>query len=145
MKSSPVAALAIEHGTRGLAFVRNRVLLALLVCALAAALGLAFLTVAPNRLVSGTGVALGELLSGARLALGLPAAGLLLAVLAPPSRGATHVLVALLAALLLAGLVGLAGDAAALRSASLPAIARVSFGGGFWVLALLAWLAAADA
>ena len=144
MSSSPVAALAIEHGARGPAFVRNRVLLALLVCALAAALGLAFLTVAPNRLVSGTGVALHELLTGTRLALGLPGAGLLLAVLAPPSRGG-HALVAVLAALLLAGLVGLAGDEAVLRSASLPAIARVSFGGGFWVLALLAWLAAADA
>jgi osmoprotectant transport system permease protein len=40
---------------------------------------------------------------------------------------------------------GLAGSEAAQQSATLPSLARVSFGGGFWVLTLLAWLAASDA
>jgi len=139
-----VAALAIEQGARGFGFVRNRVLCALVVAGVAAALGLAFVTVAPNRLVSGTGITLPGLLVGARALLLLPAAWLMLAVLTPPSR-AVHASVTVSGALLLAGLVWLAGDEAAAQSARLASIARVSLGGGFWVLAVLAWLAAADA
>jgi osmoprotectant transport system permease protein len=129
----------------------------LLVVALAAASSLAFLTVAPNRLVTGTGVALPALwaavdgagwpatwLAAWGAALLLPTAGLLAAVWLPPSR-AVHAAVAGAAAALVATLVALAGAAAAQRAATLPEIARVSLGGGFWVLALLAWLAASDA
>jgi osmoprotectant transport system permease protein len=49
------------------------------------------------------------------------------------------------AAVLLVGLVALAGASAALQSAALPALARVSLGSGFWLALLLAWAAYADA
>jgi osmoprotectant transport system permease protein len=78
------------------------------------------------------------------MALLLPTAVLLAAVWLPPSR-AVHAAAAVAAAALVAALVALAGAAAAGRAAALPDIARVSLGGGFWVLALLAWLAASDA
>jgi osmoprotectant transport system permease protein len=120
------------------------VLAALLIGGLGAAIGLAFLTVAPNRLVSGTGLALHELLGPAHAILGLPFAGLVLAVFVRPSR-AIHAAVVVSAALLLAGLVWLAGAEAARQSGTSPSLTRVSLGGGFWVVVLLIWLMAADA
>ena len=139
--ASPVAALAMAQGAR---VVHNRVLLLLLLAALSAALGLAFISVAPNRLVSGTGVPLHALMSDARLLLWLPAAGLACAVFVTPTA-ALHAAVTLVASLTLAGLAWLAGHEAALQSAQMSSLTRVSLGGAFWVLALLAWLAAADA
>jgi osmoprotectant transport system permease protein len=124
--------------------VRHRVLLVLLLAALPAVLGLAFVSVAPNRLVSGAGVPLVELMSGARHALWAPVAVLAAAVFMPTSR-AVQAVVAVAAALLLVGLCWLAGHEAALQSATRSSLARVSLGGGFWVLVLLAWLAACDA
>jgi osmoprotectant transport system permease protein len=139
-----VPALALERGGRGAAWIHNRVLAALLVGALCAAIGLAFLTVAPNRLVSGTGLNLRGLLSPAHAILGLPFAGLVLAIFMRPSR-AIHAAVVVSAALLLAGLVWLAGAEAARQSAASSTLTRVSLGGGFWAVALLVWLMAADA
>ena len=55
-------------------FVRNRVLLVLIVAGLLAGSGLAFLTAAPNRLVTGTGIRLDACLGGWRASLLLPAA-----------------------------------------------------------------------
>ena len=139
--ASPVAALATAQGAR---VVHNRVLSVLLLAALAAVLGLAFVSVAPNRLVSGRGVPLHALMSDARLLLWLPAAALAGAIFVTPTA-ALHAAVALLASLTLAGLAWLAGHEAALQSASMSGLARVSLGGAFWVLALLVWLATADA
>ena len=124
--------------------VRQRVLAVLLVLLFAALLGLPTLTIAPNRLVTGQGVALQSLLAGAWWGLLAPVALLLAAVFAPPRR-TVHAAVALAATALLAGLVALAGAEAAHRSALLPTLARVSLGGGFWLAVLLAWAAAADA
>jgi osmoprotectant transport system permease protein len=123
----------------------TRPVLALLAAALIwVLLGLPFLTMAPNRLVTGQGVPLSELLSGA--GWGLPVAVLLLAAAAwaPPSHR-LQVAIALLSAALLVGLVALAGSAAAQRAAQLPALARVSLGGGFWLGLLLVWAMVADA
>ena len=53
MSVAPVVTLATQRSTP---VVRNRVLCVLVLAALVAALGLAFVSVAPNRLVSGTGV-----------------------------------------------------------------------------------------
>jgi osmoprotectant transport system permease protein len=139
-----VAALALTQRGPGAAWIHNRVLATLLLGALFAALGLAFLSVAPNRLVSGTGLGLRELASPAHAVLGLPFAGLVLAIFVRPSR-AVHAAVVVSAALLLAGLVWLAGAEAARQSAASPALTRVSLGGGFWAVALLVWLMAADA
>jgi osmoprotectant transport system permease protein len=139
-----VAALALENGAQAAPSVRNRVLLLLLLVALPALFALAFVSVAPNRLVSGTGVPLVGVANEARHALWVPVVLLALATFTPSARW-VHAGVAVVASLLLAGLWWLAGSEAARQSALLPGLARVSLGGGFWLLALLAWLAAADA
>ncbi|MEO6321285.1 MAG: ABC transporter permease [Polaromonas sp.] len=140
--------------------VKNRVLLLLVAVGIAAATGLAFLTHAPNRLVSGVGISLSDVLRGSE---GSKQALMLLATLGPvlllgavlfmrPRRG-LHILVALAASALLTDLVWLAASHAR-QLASIAAdpasglsagIERTSFGGAFWVLAALSWLAAADA
>ena len=134
--------------------VKNRVLLLLVGAGIAAALGLAFLTHAPNRLVAGTGISLADIVSGIdglnigqRLIL-LPALLLVAGVFMRPARS-THVVVGVAATLLLAGLVWLAADHAnrLAGAASGPAssMARTSFGGAFWLLAALSGLVATDA
>ncbi|MES2959995.1 MAG: ABC transporter permease [Pseudomonadota bacterium] len=140
----PVAALAPGQGVRTAPFIRNRVLLVLLLAAVLAAAGLAFVSVAPNRLVSGVGVRLHALTAPEVPLLWLPLAALVLGMLAPPTR-LTQALVAAAAAIGLAGLTWLAGREAALQATQLSGLARVSLGGAFWIMALLAWLAAADA
>jgi osmoprotectant transport system permease protein len=139
--SSIPAALAATPRTP---VIHNRVLLAIVLAALLAAFTMAFVSVAPNRLVSGNGVLLRGLLSAGRQALWLPAGLLLLAAFMPPSRW-LHGTVAVTAAVLLTVLLWLAGSEATLQSNALSSLARVSLGGGFWVLTLLCWLAAADA
>ena len=125
-------------------FVRQPVLALLVAAMIAVLLGLPFLSVAPNRLVTGQGVPLAALLEGAWW--GLLAPGVLLAAAAwVPPRPALHVATVVAAAALLVALVALAGAAAAQRSAQLPALARVSLGGGFWLALLLAWAMLADA
>jgi osmoprotectant transport system permease protein len=128
----------------GTPLVRNRVLLAIVLVGWLAALGMAFVSVAPNRLVSGNGVALHALTSSGRHALWLPAVLLTVAAFVPSSRWG-HSVVAVAAAVLLAGLTWLAGSEAVQQSSALSPLTRVSLGGGFWVLALMAWLAACDA
>ena len=128
----------------GRRWVRNRVLGLLVIGAIGAALSLAFVTVAPNRLVSGSAVPLQSLMVAAPWGLWAAATVLVVAVFMPATQ-LTQVAVALAAALLFAGLAGLAGSEAARRSAGLPALARVSLGGGFWLMLLMAWLAFADA
>ncbi len=145
--------------------VKNRVLCALVLAGIAAALGLAFLTHAPNRLVAGTGISLAHVVRvvgetdgfhvGRGLALLLtllltllPALLLVAGVFMRPARG-THVVVGVAATLLPAGLVWLAADHATRLAATAPdtasGIARTSFGGAFWLLAALSWLVATDA
>lgn len=146
MSAAPLAALAMAPGVPA-SIIRHRVLAVLMLAALPALFALAFVNVAPNRLVSGSGVPLVALAGETHPGLGALAAmlaGLVLAVFAPAARW-VHAGVAIAAALLLVGLAWLAGAEAARQSASLSSLARVSLGGGFWWLALLAWLAAADA
>ncbi|MBL8325119.1 MAG: ABC transporter permease [Rubrivivax sp.] len=134
---------------------RERLLPLLVVLALAATFGLAFVTVAPNRLVSGRGLALLEWLgrpeglagggmAGVAAALRwalvlIPPLMLAAAALRPPSR-ARHAVVAVAASAWLAAWTALAGDAAAALRPQ-----RVAFGPGYWFVALLAGLMAADA
>jgi osmoprotectant transport system permease protein len=136
-----VAALAVEQSA---ALVRNRVLMVLVLAALTVAFAMPFVSVAPNRLVSGSGLRLQELSASGGAMLWLPAALLSLAVFAPSVRS-TQALVAVSASLLLAALAWLAGREAAAQAATLSSLARTSVSGGFWLLALFAWLAAADA
>jgi osmoprotectant transport system permease protein len=141
VSAAPAATLAMTQRTP---VVHNRVLLAIVLAAFVAAFAMSFVSVAPNRLVSGNGVPLHGLMSVGRQALALPAAMLLLAVFLSPTRW-LHAAVAVTAALLLTALLWLAGSEATQQSSTLSPLARVSLGGGFWVLALLCWLAAADA
>ncbi|MBC7444095.1 MAG: ABC transporter permease [Polaromonas sp.] len=135
--------------------VKNPVLLLLAAIGTAAAWSLAFLTHAPNRLVSGAGISLAEVLSGSPPTLALlgvagPALLVVAGIVLPPRRS-THAGVLAAATALLAGLVwlaarhaaGLDGDTG--DSGGTGGIARTSFGGAFWVLAAVAWLAAGDA
>jgi osmoprotectant transport system permease protein len=124
--------------------VKNRVLLVLVACAVAAAWGLAFVTVAPNRLVTGTAIPLPQVLDPRRDVLLLPAAILLLGVFLP-QRPRTHAAVAAAATLLCFGLTWLAGAYAARLAETASAASRVALGGGYWVLVLVAWFAAVDA
>ncbi|MGH8830372.1 MAG: ABC transporter permease [Polaromonas sp.] len=141
--------------------VKNRVLCALVLAGIAAALGLAFLTHAPNRLVAGTSISLAHVVhvvgetDGVHVGRGLallltllltllPALLLVAGVFMRPARG-THVVVGVAATLLPAGLVWLAADHATRLAATAPDIARTSFGGAFWLLAALSWLVATDA
>ena len=148
MSAAPAPALALAAGARPGRWLHNRVLALLLASGLAAALGGAFLTLAPNRLVTGQGLALAGLLVGGWRWLLAPAALLVLAVFLP-AQHRTQAAVALAASTLLAGLVALAGtEATRLLAGAAPAaapLARVSLGSSFWVLATLTWLAASDA
>lgn len=128
---------------RRVKFVRNRVLLVLILGGTLAGWGLAFLTTAPNRLVTGMGIRLETLLVGWRFSLLLAAAALAVGAFLPQVRR-THVAMAIAAMLLLAGWVWLAGTHAHLLADTGSAISRTSFGGGFWLLVFLSWLAAAD-
>lgn len=129
--------------SRSMKFVANRVLLVLVAGGVLAGCALAFLTTAPNRLVTGTGIRLDTLLTGWRLSLLLPAAVLALGIFLSQVRR-THVITTIAAALLLAGWVWLAGAHAHRLAQIDSAISRTSLGGAFWLLVFLSWLAAAD-
>lgn len=124
--------------------VRNRVLLVLLLAGMLAASSLAFLTLAPNRLVSGAPFGLGAAHHGGALILVLPGALLALGAFLP-QRPALHAMTAAAAAGLLLLLVRLAGSEAAVLAQTMPSVARVSLGGAFWVLLIAAALALSDA
>jgi len=133
-----------------MAWVKNRVLAVLVLAGLAAALGLPFLTHAPNRLVSGNGIALSQLISDPAgppmdiwLAL-LPALLLAAAIFMRPARR-TQTAVYLAATLFLTGLAALAAHHATQLADQSGVIARTSLGAAFWLLAAFSWLAATDA
>lgn len=125
--------------------VKNRVLLTLVFLLLLSGSGLAFLSHAPNRLVSGQGISLASLLHGYTFFVLLPV--ILLVVSAFLTLfGRSHLLVMLLAEILLAALVWLAGyTAVQLTGGNEDSIARTSLGGGFWAAAALCLLIASDA
>lgn len=107
---------------------------------LAAALGLSFLSHAPNRLASGRAIGLIEL---APALLTLPLLLLIMSVCLPPTRR-WQLASALGNAALLLGLMWTAGNAAMQLAQGAP-LARTSLGAGFWVLAAVCLLAIADA
>jgi len=126
-------------------FVKNRVLLTLVILLIAAGAGLAFLSHAPNRLVSGQSISFFRLLNGPGALLLLPVMLQLLFSFLPPSRRNT-LLVMLLAEVLLFGMTALAGHTAVtLAGGDEDSVARTSLGGGFWACAALSLLIASDA
>ncbi len=133
-----------------MAWVKNRVLAVLALAGLVAALGLPFLTHAPNRLVSGTGISLAQLIrdsAGHPMGLGLtllPALLLVAAIFMRPARR-TQTAVYVAATLFLTGLAALAAHHATQLAGQSGAIARTSLGAASWLLAAFSWLAATDA
>lgn len=124
--------------------VRNPVLLTLLILLAAGAIGLPFLTHAPNRLLSGRPIFLSAIENGARWLALLPALPLLAGPFLP-TRRPYCLAVAAGAAVLIPAVVWLAGkEASALVSASSPA-ARTGLGAGFWVIVIASALAYLDA
>ena len=106
--------------------------------------GIGFVAVAPNRLLSGEPIGLFAAcdwrISFAIAALGI---ALLATALVPPSR-ILHRAAALLAVALLLLLLAASGQAAASLATTAPALARVSLGAAFWILAGAASLAIID-
>jgi osmoprotectant transport system permease protein len=124
--------------------LRNRVLLLLILAALAAALGLAFLTHAPNRLLSGRPISLAAAVGGAGVLPLIPGL-VLLAGPFLPQRRIVHAIVAAAAVAFILALLWFAGTAAEALADTAPPSARTSFGGGFWLLFLCTILALIDA
>ena len=123
--------------------LHNPVHLLLVIVAIVAATNLPLLTYAPNRLLSGQGILLSQLAARYWL-LALPALPLLAAPWLRPSR-LTYIVLFISAAALSGGLLALAGHEAQLRSGEADSLARISFGGAFWLLLLTTWLQLAEA
>jgi osmoprotectant transport system permease protein len=122
----------------------NHVLPVLVVVAAVAVAILGFVTVAPNRLVSGRAVALWLAADpGLSVAVALLGAVLLAAACVSPRRAVHHATIVIAAALVLL-ILAAAGRAAATLMTSAPPAMRVSLGAGFWVLLGAAGLAVLD-
>jgi osmoprotectant transport system permease protein len=136
---------AIGAGTRFPAIrVHNHVLLVLVIVATVAVATLGFVTVAPNRLISGRPAAL-WLAADPRfgVAIALLGALLLAAAFVPPRRELHFAAAAIVAVLFLLVLAAAGQSAAALMTSASPAT-RVSLGAGFWVLLGASGLAILD-
>jgi osmoprotectant transport system permease protein len=124
---------------------RNDVVPVLFAIAVAAVLTTGFVSVAPNRLLSGRPIGLFaavDMRLGAAIAI--TAVFLLLTSFPPPARALQR------AAALLAGgifllLLAASGQAAASLAVSAPSLARISLGAGFWILLGTSALALVDA
>jgi len=140
--AAPLAGAALRFPPLRL---HNRVLPVLTVAGAAAVLGTGFLSLAPNRLLSGAPVALWTAADATLLALiGLCGALLLVVSLRPPGR-MTYRAAALVAAILVLGILAAAGQGATTLAAGVPARARISLGAGFWILFGAAGLMLIDA
>ncbi len=103
-----------------------------------------FLTVAPNRLVSGEPVSMFAVLHGPGWLMALPAVLLALIAATRPRRWQLWA-VAGLSISLLTGLLWLAGAQAAQIAVTASPLARTALGGGFWAVMLLIGLIASEA
>ena len=125
--------------------LHNRVLPVLIAAAAVAVLGTGFLSLAPNRLLSGSPVALWAAADAKLLALIGLCGALLLAVSFLPPRRTVYLPAALIAAILVLTILAAAGQGATSLAAGVPARARVSLGAGFWILFGAAGLMLVDA
>jgi len=133
----------IWTGSSGLR-ISNQVLLSLTIVGTAAACGAGFVALAPNRLVSGTPIALWRAVGIASVVAMALLGALLLATALLRPRPALHRIAAGLAAALLLLVLNAAGQAATHLSANAVPVARVSLGAGFWALSVCAALAVVD-
>ena len=121
--------------------MKNRALL-LLFALMIAGFMLPFLSSSPNRIVTATGIDFFSVFGQTRRWLLLtPLLLLAAAIFVTPTRR-VYLSTILAASLLIAAMLFVAGDYASQITKSGPALARVSFGGGFWLWVLLTWLTA---
>jgi osmoprotectant transport system permease protein len=125
--------------------LHNRVLAVLLAAGVAAVLATGFLSLAPNRLLSGQPVTLWAAAAPGLVALIAVCGALLLMVSFLPSSAAIYRAAAVIAAIFVLAILVAAGEGAATLAAGVPARARVSLGAGFWVLFGAAGLMLIDA
>ena len=141
-----MASLATLLPAAGMRWTGRNVVLVLLAVGLAGGLGLAFVGLAPNRILSSKPL---SLFAAARPGfVGLLGAGLALIIVGAGARARRVAGPAVLAgaAIVFVGTFAAAGDAAtALVHAAQSASARVSLGGGFWVIVLASALAMIEA
>jgi len=131
--------------SNGVSKLHNHVLPALIGTGVAAVLSTGFVTVAPNRLLSGRPIGLFAAADRTLgVAIAIIAALLLLSALAPPSRALQRA-AAFLAGGLFLLVLATSGEAAAALVGGAPSLARVSLGAGFWILLGMAALALTDA
>jgi osmoprotectant transport system permease protein len=125
--------------------VRDQVLLVLVLVSLVAVASSGFVSVAPNRLLSGRPLALWAAAGiPPSIAIGVIGVLLLAASLSPLSKS-LHGGVAVLAGFLLLLVLAELGEAASNIAAGAPAAARVSPGAAFWIVTACAALAIIDA
>jgi osmoprotectant transport system permease protein len=142
MSMAPTGAVGV--GARPRSVTCNPVLVSLVLVAVLAAIGTGFVTVAPNRLVSGKPVMLWAA-AGAMPTAALAATGaVLLALGFVPSRRTAYPAAAIAGVTLVAVLVA-AGNAAAILTTSATANASISLSTGFWLIFACAALAMVDA
>jgi osmoprotectant transport system permease protein len=124
--------------------LHNHVVPVLILAAVIAASTCGFISVAPNRLVSGEPVAL-WLAADTRLTAALAVLGALLlaTAFAPPNRAA-QLAAAAVATTLVVVVLAAAGQAAHAQAASASKLARVSLGAAFWIMLGAAGLAVLD-
>ena len=141
-----MASLATLLPAAGMRWTGRNVVLVLLAVGLAGGLGLAFVGLAPNRILSSKPL---SLFAAARPGfVGLLGAGLALIVVGAGARARRVAGPAVLAGatIVFVGTFAAAGDAAtALVHAAASPSARVSLGGGFWVIVLASALAMIEA
>lgn len=140
--AAPVLGSALRLPALGL---HNRVLAVLLAAGLVAVLATGFLSLAPNRLLSGQPVALWAAAAPGLVVLIAVCGALLLIVSLLPSSAAIYRAAAVIAAILVLAILVAAGQGASTLAAGVPARARVSLGAGFWVLFGAAGLMLIDA
>jgi osmoprotectant transport system permease protein len=129
---------------RGLPRPRAPALTFVVIVAAIAAVGGGFVSLAPNRLVSGHPVMLWRSAEpGFTAGLAICGAMLLTVGFAPPRR-VLYYLAALAAGAALLLVLAAAGNAAALVGDGAPGLARVSLGAGFWIMFAGAGLASVD-
>jgi osmoprotectant transport system permease protein len=125
--------------------IRNQVLFVLAVAAIVGALTSGFVSIAPNRLVSGRPIALWQAAGRPWVAaIAAPVVLLLAGSLMPPKKMLSAAAAVLAAVLLLVTLAALGHSAHILAASAAPA-ARVSAGTAFWVIVFCAALAVVDA
>jgi osmoprotectant transport system permease protein len=122
----------------------NPALAALALLGIAACAGLAFVKVAPNRLVSGDAVAFTDVLQGPQWLIAAMLSTIALAALVPLRRAVLWT-VALMSIASIVAIVWLAGAHATFVAQTASPIARTSLGGAFWTLCVLLGLSASDA